>query len=391
MESVIWHRLHIPFKHTTNTDITHFGFSGLVFSTPDTTVVIPYESPKLCAFYAEIGIIPEELRTVTNPISGNSLKQITAITPTELDVFNWTEKEETLAQQLGSVTIPSCYNDFVSKALFKKICANIDISTPAGSHVARTSKWLNYVKIMRLFWSGNNSVIIKAEDGVSGLNAEVYNPDTLHHAISTHKDIRPAHELTGTGKYIVEAWIPDVSLSPSIQLLVTGAAVQTLSLHNQLFYQNKRSYRGCESYHTIDPELRQVIERDAVKIGSAYQKMGYRGHLGLNAILSKSSGLLWVEANPRRVISSYAYGIYEKIATKQPYVALEVSNPDWKHIPIDTLIEQCRNRGILFSKASARGVIPFMFFTGHLGRVFFYITAATQTEREKLYEQITNL
>lgn len=282
--------------------------------------------------------------------------------PTLGDFFMYTKAEADLVEKLGLTQPPlSRYEEFHTKSVFRSLALEAGLPIPKGYQEVGGGAAVT-AAIGKLFLHGAKEVIIKQDAGVAGLGTlrlqrHEYIKKIFHqHSCTPIAGIAEAP----ADRFVVEEWCQNVITSPSIQMYITKEQeVQILSLHEQLFYPNKQTYRGCRSVDWLDQKVVLQLQLDAKKFGTYLANQGYSGHCTLNAIVTPSGEVQYVELNPRRVMSSYAYQIATRSNPSQqlPYQSLQVHKERWRTGGVEAVLKDLAPW--LYSTKTKTGVIPY--------------------------------
>lgn len=365
-----------------HTDLRNFAANGIFFAKSGDTVFLESQyPPSVTAFYEQSGAIaPEVIQCEVDFYATPSLTKEARCT---FDVFMYSTFE---ANFLGGCSSASLYESYVSKLKFKYVCRRIGVSTPRFIELPHI-KCVTWTKLRLLvfFWGRVEELIIKSDTAVAGYNTKrLYIQDLL-----VSGSFIPSQEIALTDeRFFAEKWIRDVVYAPSIQFHITEDGVECLSVHNQLFYENQVTYRGCQSVHYLPDMVRGQVVTEGTRIAEEYRRQGYRGHCGLNAVYTPDSGLWWLELNPRRVASSYAFAIAKnlKLPNEQPYVATRMHKERWLGLPLTSILEEIRS--VLYSIDTREGVIPYDLNTQIYGSCAFFVTASTAERIDEILSWI---
>lgn len=316
----------------------------------------------------------------------------------QLDSFIVTSLEERLAHRLtlsleGNSSLAVKLNN---KSSFRHIARGCKIRVPAGfSDIGDTLDALIAGSV--LFLTGAKEIVIKQDEGVAGLSSSRL---TLERFISTTLSGRAGEFFTegvrpfASRRYVVEKWYPTIS-SPSAQCFIeSDGTISILSLHEQLFYENRMSYRGCRSEHWIAEDLRLKLRKDAAVLAASFAALGYRGHLSFNGIVCFDGAIRWTEANLRRVISSYPFALCKRLfgdsASQYAYVSSWFRKPQWKGLSPEEFARKIEY--LLFAKGKTSGILPLEWgMLTSRGQVAVVAFAKRPDEAEALLSNVDSL
>lgn len=413
MHKLIVHNLSIPYAHQPH-DLYRFNHLGIFFACANDVVVLQGEAPDP-AFLTYL----EKEKIITSPIhffaSTNSpgpfsifgdqqlteeLKKFFLRKKTEewqLDTFTTTTQEKALAEKLG---IPFKYNpkqcaQIGTKSAFRNTAKRLGIAVPQGSESCVDALSIAFAA-GKLFLFGAHAVIVKEDEGVAGLSSCVISKRefmAIMQSFQFEKLFPPEGVVPARRKQcIVEEWHNNVFQSPSVQCYVDGnGALEVLSLHNQLMRSNKMTYRGSQSKHWLSEKTCDALLHGAQTYAKGISRSGFQGHFSLNAVLLDTHELLFVEANIRRVMSSYPSQIMRRLGFSQedmpPHISMEVQNDAWKDITHAELLARCKP--LLYTKERRSGVIPFdVKLLRARGAVFFLAIGKTKKEAEQYIDHV---
>ncbi|MFA5841962.1 MAG: hypothetical protein WC835_03325 [Candidatus Paceibacterota bacterium] len=300
-----------------------------------------------------------------------------------LDSFMITPKEAEWARMVGVniVGVPEHYYEFGTKSSFRTLAKQNHVKIPMGYE--NQSRVIDgALSASLLFLRGAEEIVIKSDEGVAGLGSRRFlrgnffaQLDSFKHFMETPHGVISDREL----KFVLERWHSGVKSSPSVQLYIPqDGSVEIISTHIQLFYpDNALRYKGCLSGNYLTDDERKKLETESVRFGAVYAKKGYRGHLAFNTILLQDGQLLFVETNPRRVMSSYPRQIMKTIyggnVSNIYYRSQHIKKDIWKGVGIDTVLSSLAP--VLFSGVKKSGIVPFdyglLFLSGGLSIVGF--------------------
>ena len=286
-----------------------------------------------------------------------------------LDSFVLTEHEAVWAEKIGIAYEGDHYDYYSlgSKSNFRSLAKQHRFLVPRGFEYRKDNIGIA-LAVTALFLRGSFEIVIKEDEGVAGLGSRRFTKSTFL------SDPRGFLSLFSTGNlqrkitpvrssdFVVEEWIQNVNISPSIQLYIDPQGlVRVLSLHSQLFYNNKMTYRGCASSHWLPELVKETLVTTGVRFAKILSKKGYRGHLSFNTIVAKDGTHLFTEINPRRVMSSYPFQVVQRLIPKYSsqrwYISFCVQKNMWKGKDIMYILEQFSS--YLFSPKHQKGIIPY--------------------------------
>jgi len=364
-------------------DLKNFAANGLFFADSGDTVFLHKKiSEEVIDYYEHVGAVAPEVQQKEigfdeRPKLGRGERKL-------FDTFMHSEFEGAF---LGTRNDCSLYETYVSKLAFKKKCVDLSIPTPHFIELprVRNTLWTKFL-IRSHFQEDTEEVVIKSDAAVAG-----YNTKRLHLSdINTLRSFVPEQGvIVQDERFFAEAWIEGVVFAPSIQFFISDDGVQEISIHNQLFYGDRVTYRGCESRHYLQESVVGKLRKEGGELADAYQKEGYRGHFGLNAVYAEDSGLWWLELNPRRVASSYAFQISKnlKLPRSQPYVVTRMQKERWCGVSLNEIISEMEE--VLYVPESKEGIIPYDLNTKIHSSCAFFVTSPNKDKISSLLSWIT--
>lgn len=219
---------------------------------------------------------------------------------------------------------------FDSKAGFRELCSKLQqfdsqIQIPQGFACGSLNEAL---EILRWFYSHRTPCVIKASSGVSGFGNVFIYGDSFE---KTFKDVasyvkNSIQELPyfTSDIIIVEEMVisnplklknscicsnsPFMSgfISPDGEMKIIGGGID---IRNEQCY-----YVGAELGKEGEfSKVSDVLNPIMYKIGKAISEYGYRGHWGVNFVLSKRGMPIAIELNARRCGESHVYAIAKRI------------------------------------------------------------------------------
>ena len=289
-----------------------------------------------------------------------------------LDVYVPTFYEKEFSQKLGMPLEgnPDHYFRWGTKSGFRKLAKKLLIPIPRGAEDLASPKELHGA-LKWLFGEGAEAVIIKIDEGLLGRGmlrfdkryflSPLFNPDKCFQDVFLRGPIAlKSHAL------VVEEWIENTALSPSVQIFIdhTGG-VRVSSFHSQLLGPKGVGYRGVLSGEAIPEKFRKELAVHGGKIASFLSSQGFRGWLGLDAVVTQGGQIVFTELNARKVSALYPYWIAEKLFGRAERVFYQAT-----HYKSSRLVETDAKyffdliKSLLYSPVSQRGVVPF-----NLGRL----------------------
>jgi hypothetical protein len=408
MPKVILHNLSMPYRQFAPGTFD-FDQLGVLFAQPEDVVVTRTPLPTAFLSYLGRSLFPVSAKMFLHPQVPLSEEPFSVFRDEDLarrirsrtgshperwkfDCFAPTQHEYALAASLG---IPlngtaNQYQTFGTKSVFRRLSRAAGLPLPRG-YGGIEHPLYGIGAALRLFVAGFSEVIIKHDEGVAGLSTRIVNRKQFTALLREGGklfDFQKGITPVSSRAFVVEGWHRDVRFSPSVQLFVHRKGnVSVLSTHVQLFQPNRVTYRGCLSHHWIPEHIRDRLEREALRFGEELSRHGFFGHLGLNAIVLESGDILWVEANPRRVISSYAHQLAHRAsASGEPphYLSLEIQAAPGPGETADQIFD--RFKPLLFSRRTGSGIIPYSFNILHsTGKIRVLFLGRSQDEIEDLF------
>lgn len=388
---VVLHNLSIDFNNI-NADLYNFDQNGIFFAEPGDVVITRNEiPPQYRKFLVGAGFNFEETQfvcapqTVTRNYSDIFKADFFPTGTAQLDTFMLTKLESDWATQHSVAYEGNAdnYVQFGTKSDFRKTAKGQSIAVPKG-YEEINGQTQCALRILFLSLHGVKEVVIKHDEGAAGVGTKrfqiaelIKDPSVLTDYFRTSQNkFNPKRERN---RYVIEKWYDDVKSSPSIQFYITSSSeVKLVSMHGQLFYENRIRYKGCLSEAWVEEPVKSQLIKEGYLLAKEYADRGYKGHLGFNAIeLKNTPQLIWVELNSRRVMSSYPFQIHKKLfsKTQQPpiYISTHIQKAKWVGKTIEEILLELK--GFLFSPATKCGIVPFDYgllrAEGRMSVVFF--------------------
>lgn len=415
VQKVILHNLTVPFL-STGTDIFNFDQNGVLFAEAGDIVItrLPIAETYL-SFLGECGwnfdqIIflnpSQEIPRVTTSIFSDLqlMKQLKAVPKNEpqvLDAFISTRYEQEWSSNMGILC--EAHPDQVSfgnKSFFRSL---------AQKHAFPVAKGFVYQKNVlgatlaasSLFMRGFSEIVVKHNSGAAAVGSKRFTLNKLLRSFDDFEQyisnplVSDLSQKWEDNTFVIEGWYDRAVASPSMQYHIDMEGVtKCVSLHLQLFYADSMKYKGCLSEHWIDDKLRKQLRSEGQRFSSVLAKLGYRGHVGYNTILLNDGSIIWTEINPRRVMSSYPFQLYQQLFKSQSvsmrYRSEQITRPSWKGKSIDTVLQELRP--ILFDKNQGQGVIPFSYeLLGSRGRLSLVAFGATSQQLDSFFDYVDHI
>lgn len=286
----------------------------------------------------------------------------------KLDSYMLTDKEVNWAREAGLSFDgnPSHYHSLENKSAFRTLARKHGLPIPVGFENLQ-GFFEGGLAVVSLFAKGFPEIVIKQDEGAAGLGSLRLTFSQFLSRLFCSSQLFPGKSGWGlmplrSSAFVVEAWYQNVVLSPSLQFYIhNNADCQLISMHCQLFDDNKMTYSGCLSQHWIPQDIRVKLEGEATAFTKVLAAKGVRGHLSFNAILLDDGRLLWTEINARKVSSSYPHQIVKRIggkdAAKLPYISRRLRKKNWRTQSIKQFLAGLEP--FLFSPRFKRGIIPY--------------------------------
>lgn len=381
MRKLILHNLSIPYAHS-SFGLYDFDQNGLFFAYPDDIVVTRSPiSEKYLSFLAQYGLdfssvtfLSSKKDLLHDPYSifadEDILTRISSINVGEstLDSFLLSEHERQWSGKLGVLVEGNAehYYHYGNKSFFRTLSKKKGFPVATGFE-NQTSIIDCVLRASALFLLGFSEIVIKQDEGVASIGSQRF---TRNEFLSNFLSFRRSlSELVVNGivseyssSFVIERWYEDVDFSPSIQFYITKEGkVELVSMHIQIFYENKMRYRGCFSEHWLPENIRLILVEEGQKFAKVLAEQGYRGHVGFNTIILKSGKLLWTEINARRVMSLYPFQIRRRLFRGEEnavyYISKQMEKEAWKGKTIEYILEILSP--ILFTHEKKHGIVPF--------------------------------
>lgn len=388
MSTLHWHRMSVPFLDFPP-ELENFSALGLFFAEPGDVVLLNECLPKdVHDFYSAIGLISPDvtvLKTERNKVSEHFLGDLQDVPIEKVDFFMNTSVEEALTSTLGIRGEPrlSKYEDFVSKHKFKNVVSRLGLGTPRYSRSLRKTSFQIKKDIVKFILRGHGAFAVKSDSSVSGYNMGFLTRDEFIRTELFNHDLRPPCNVQiNDEEFFVETWVANVVAAPSFQYFL-GDEVEFISSHNQLFYDNDVTYRGCQSSEWLPQHIINRGKDEGRTIMEEYLRSGYQGHMGLNAVVNGNGELYWLETNPRRVMSSYAFQISSRVAKDKVYATFQVEKPSWARKSASDILRDLSQK--LFDPETGEGIIPYHFLLDYKGSAVLFFAA---DDKEGVLDQI---
>lgn len=381
-----------------NPDLFYFDENAIFFAEPGDIVVSRRKiSEEYLVFLRQIGCLSSNITFIVPPKKqdntptsifqdDNLIRDIKRkVTESKkekwiLDSFALTDYEAAWAQKIGIVCEGdhNYYHSLGSKSNFRSFAKEHQFLVPKGFEYRKDNVDIA-LAATTLFLKGSFEIVVKEDEGAAGLGSRRFTKSTflsdprgflsLFSTGNLQRKIIPVR----SGDFVVEEWIQNIDTSPSIQLYIDSQGlVKVVSLHNQLFYNNKMTYRGCVSLQWLPELVKETLVETGVRFAKILSKKGYRGHLSFNTIVAKDGTHLFTEINPRRVMSSYPFQIVQRLIpehiNQRWYISFRIQKNIWRGKDIAYILKQFSS--YLFSPKYKKGIIPynygFLYSKGHL-------------------------
>ncbi|TXH02071.1 MAG: hypothetical protein E6R05_04710 [Candidatus Moraniibacteriota bacterium] len=415
VQKVILHNLTVPFLPP-GTDIFNFDQNGVLFAETGDIVItrLPIAGAYL-SFLSECGWNfdqtmflnpPQEIPRVTTSIFADLqlMRQIKAVPkdkPQVLDTFISTRHEQEWASKLGILyEAKQDQLSFGNKSFFRSLAQKYAFPLAKGFIYQKNILGAT-IAASSLFMRGFSEIVVKHNSGAAAVGSRRFTLNKLLRSFDDFEQcissplISDLSQKWEDNTFVIEGWCDRVVASPSMQYYIdmTGAAT-CVSLHLQLFYADSMKYKGCLSEHWIGGQLQKRLRSEGQRFSSILAKLGYRGHVGYNTILLDDGRILWTEINPRRVMSSYPFQLYQRLfngrSVSTRYRSEQFTRPSWKGKSIDTVLQELKP--ILFDKNQGRGIIPFSYELLHSqGRLSLVAFGATSQEVESFFDHVDHI
>ena len=416
MNKVIFHNLSIPYAQPL-IGMYDFDKNGIFYAVPGDIVVTRSKVSKAyldflesCGYdFGNVTFVSSDEgleNTCNSPFENNTFinqikRNINNPNAYTFDSFIFSKLESELVNQLGLVSIVNAeqFQKFSTKSFFRTTAKELGIPVPRGFE-AVTTVYDAFVKICYLFLTGFKRVVSKYDHGSAGIGTKIYHLRSFLSELNILENYFKSDSLLGfhdseMRSFVIEGWYDNVVYSPSVQFFIGAEGeVSVVSIHNQVFYDNKITYRGCYSKQAIPSVVVEKLVEQGTKFTQYLSALGHRGHLGFNSVVLTNGDLLWVELNPRKVMSSYVYQmskiIYQSDATSVYYQSLQVSKEKWVGKEIDEILVELSN--VLFSKDRKSGVIPFNYGLLHReGTLSVAVFSTMEADTDKMIKYVESL
>ena len=370
MKKVIFHNFSFPYASVAP-GFFDIDQAGLFFAEPGDTVLTRLPVPQSYYNYAKkIGLLRNDVcfqdfgctdNNVDSPFYQTEqiakIKRILKTKHFEFDCFVCSELEHRLCRELGIANMIDfkINSKYDNKSNFKKLLKSNNISTPRGKE-GIVSEFSLASNALWLFLNGIKRLILKPDNGFSGLGFRIFDINLLLSQILQHNLFT---KRENNQSYVLEEWHDAVIEAPSVQFFISeNKRVDFVSAHLQYFI-NGVTYAGCYSAHYLSTSTRNKIITEGKEICTFLAEQGCRGHVGLNAIVNKDRSLLWLELNARRVMSSYPNQVIDRLFQNNEgiyYHTVTLARSFWKSKVLDEVFPSLYP--ILYHDGHCRGVIP---------------------------------
>lgn len=412
MHRVLIHNLSSKYI-SVSPELFNFDQNAIFFAETGDIVVVRAESDyEYLNYLRDIGVVPDDIHFVVSQTPSSTfsifedasiiqkIQRYTSGNEKEwvLDAYMYTQCEHDFAQRLGIVSFgnPRHYYQFGTKSGFRTFAKTQGVQIPRGRgglsdgvSVGLSAAWL--------YLRGARAVVVKQDEGLAGRSLMRLEKDTFLAKVRAmdFKSLLPSLGVVPviSDGFVVEEWYQDVVSAPSIEFYISeGGVVSFSSMHEQIFFADGITYRGCRSYQWLPIAIQESVQSKGCILAEALAREGVRGPVAFDAIVRESGEVLFVEANVRRIMSSYAHAIARRISGQNeetvPYISLRVKKAEWKGKTMDDVIQASGES--LYTRTRGRGIIPYdIGMLSSQGSLSLLCVGNTLSEVEDLYQRYT--
>jgi hypothetical protein len=349
--------------------------------------------------------------------------------------FNTTDLERQLAVRLGIPMYAADPHFFAlgTKSGSRRIFAEEGVPHPSGFEDLTTeADVVNAIVQMRSVKPGMQAVIVKLNEGVSGLGNAVVglqslpDPGDRNEYAAVERNLRDMQfEMPGAtyaayleklrqgGAIVEELLIGDEMRSPSAQIRITPLGeVELLSTHDQVLGgPSGQSYLGAR--FPADTAYGPMIMREAAKVARRFAREGVIGRFALDFVVVRSQNAAWqpfaIEVNLRKGGTTHPFLTLQYLTDghfdpasgefitsrgdRKCYRASDhVESPRYTVFTPDTLFDIVSRDHLHFDHARQTGVILHMMScVGDLGRFGMTVIADDHRGAENMYQRAVQI
>jgi hypothetical protein len=215
-----------------------------------------------------------------------------------LDTFIVGPDEERLAESLGVNLLGSASSShyFGSKTGFRAVAQKTGVSVAPGIEGLQNLSEL-LLACDQLFDTGSERIVVKGDQGASSTENLVLSKNDLDWKNKVQSLFQSFHVKS----CVVESWIDDVTVSPSIHFIILDSGVVPLmGPWQQVLVGENREYAGIMHPPKLTLDVQEKLRMQGFYLASKYFAEGYRGYVGYDAIVRENSDIVWVECNARK-------------------------------------------------------------------------------------------
>lgn len=142
----------------------------------------------------------------------------------------------------------------------------------------------------------------------------------------------------------------------------------------ELKYKDGRIAREIFPAQDISAQTRCEIENMAARLGQIYWKIGYRGFLSLDSVITPGDHILFTEANARFTSSTHLHQVIAErvaqIADAPERIVIQTTSPaSWNLCNLNDLLKLLAQHRLAYDPATRRGIMAVTPVVGDSGRL----------------------
>jgi len=311
-----------------------------------------------------------------------TLRKLKKLLPREtiLDTFTIGPLEEKLAQALGFKLIGSASNEALGcKSQFRQIAKSADL------HVARGFEFLTSINevisaAQELFKRGAKFIVVKGDYGASSAQNQKFTNEP-----GWQNKVQEFCERIGFESGVVEEWMEDIVISPSIHFFLNGRVIeQKPGPWEQILKEANKVFAGAKYPADIPKQVAAKIRGQGSILAAAYSKLGLEGPLGFDTVVHGNNNISWIEANARRGGVTFIRDFAEVQDVLHKVVwGLDLKNPRLAKMTFKQLLE--KTKPLLYHHAEKeKGGIVF-YNVGCMSQSKIQVIIVADTKEEAQY------
>lgn len=257
-----------------------------------------------------------------------------------------------------------------SKAMFRILAAGLGVPIPDGAVCMSQEGAVDTIE--RLLDRGL-PVIVKHEFLSGGWGNEIISRTPVMNAVGARRCViltgRNAvaeylderwHFLTGDGQYrlVVEQYLPDC-VAAFAEFSVQDDGIR-FGGQGQLF--SLPAPGSILPASNIDVATMEAIIDDSHRLCEAMRAIGYRGVLGMDAIVTPDQGVLFTEFNGRATGSTHLYSVLgDKVIgagfARDRFIVEQFGMAAWSAASFDEAVTRLRDSDLAYDPGTRRGVV----------------------------------